>query len=233
MKKLFLLLCMLLLPALALAGGLGGLLGTSEPVPDPAEILGFDPTLFEEEVLLQGVMYTSFAYPMPRDMNAFMEEYTVLAQRAGYTVMADTLPTDNGKPGPFAYRVSAGARNAYLVPDYLGCLLLMVNNDLDFAHMPTPVPTAPPTPAPTPYVAPSYPEGGSSGSGGSSGGSGSHVEFRTVRVDCPGCVGGRCSACGGSGTVRLYGVAVPCDRNCSACGGLGYIMQDQPVWVYD
>lgn len=227
MKKLLLLLCLLLLPALALAGGLGGLLGTSEPVPDPADVLGFEPTLFEEEVLLQGVMYTSFAYPMPEDMEAFLSDYIPLAEAAGYRVTAATLPTDNGKPGPFAYCVSAGARNAYLVPDYLGCLLLMVNNDLEFAHMPTPVPTALPTPAPTPYVAPSYPEGGSGGS------SGSHVEFQTVRVDCPGCIGGRCSACGGSGTVRLYGVAVPCDPNCSACGGTGYIIQEQPVWVYD
>lgn len=230
MKKLLLVLCLLLLPALALAGGLSGLLGTSEPVPDPADVIGYEPTLFEEEVLLDGAMYTSFAYPMPEDFAAFMERYTALAEAAGYTVTASAMPADNGMPGPFAYCVSAGARHAYLVPDYLGCLLLMVNNHLSFAHMPTPVPTAPPTPEPTPYTAPSYPEGGASDTGGSSG---RHLEFETVQVDCPGCVGGRCSACGGSGTVRLYGAAVPCDRYCSACGGLGYIVQEKPVWVYD
>lgn len=230
MKKLLLVLCLMLFPALALAGGLNGLLGTSEPVPDPADVIGFEPTLFEEEVQLQGVMYASFAYPMPRDMEAFLADYTRLAEAAGYTVVATTLPTDNGKPGPLAYCVSAGVRNAYLVPDYLGCLLLMVNKELDFIHMPTPVPTAPPTPAPTPYVAPSYPEGGASDSGSSPG---RHLEYETVRVDCPGCTGGRCSACGGTGTVRLYGVAVSCDRYCSACGGSGYIIQEKPVWVYD
>lgn len=230
MKKLLLVLCLLLLPTLALAGGLSGLLGTSEPVPDPAELIGFAPTLFEEEVLRQGVMYTAFAYPMPEDFAGFLADYTALAEAAGYTVTPSSVPTDNGKPGPFAYCVSAGARHAWLVPDYLGCMLLMVNNDLGFAHMPTPVPTAPPTPAPTERAVPSYSNDGASGPNNVPG---RHVEYQTVKVDCPGCIGGRCSACGGTGTVRLYGVAVPCDRNCSACGGAGYIIQEQPVWVYD
>ena len=224
MKKLLLAMCLLLLPTLALAGGLSGLLGTAEPVPDPAQIIGYAPTLFEEEVLCQGVMYTSFAYPMPEDFADFLARYTALAEAAGYTVTLSAMPTDNGKPGPAAWCISAGARYAWLVPDYMGCLLMMVNNDLDFAHMPTPVPTAPPTPAPTeqpdvPAYADDVP--------------GRHLEYETVQVDCPGCMGGRCSACGGTGTVRLYGVSVPCDRYCSACGGLGYIIQERPVWVYD
>lgn len=232
MRKLLLALCLLLLllPALALAGGLGGLLGTSAPVPDPAQIIGYAPTLFEEEVLCQGVLYTSFAYPMPEDPEAFMADYTALAASAGYTVTPSSLPTDNGKEGPFAWCVSAGARHAWLVPDYMGCLLLMVNNDLEFAHMPTPVPTAPPTPAPTEYVAPSYSNDGSAYMNDVPG---RHVEYETVKVDCPGCVGGKCSVCNGSGTYRMYGEAVPCDRYCSACDGLGYIIQEKPVWVYD
>lgn len=215
-------LLLLLLPPLALAGGLLGLIGTTEALPDPAEIIGLNPTLFEEEILIGGEEYTSFAFPMPESMDDFITRYSMLATQAGYVISEATMPQANGKTGPFAYCVSAGARKAYIVPDYMGCMLLMVNNEIEYAHMPTPVPTAPPTPASDPDATEQIIHR-----------PGMHVEYRTVEVDCPSCVGGKCSTCNGTGTYRNYGVAVPCSRYCSACGGAGYIVQRQPVWVAD
>ena len=63
--------------------------------------------------------------------------------------------------------------------------------------------------------------------------SGGHWEWQTVEKDCPSCVGGRCPVCNGTGTYRLYGEAVPCDRDCSACDGKGTITQQEYVFVND
>ena len=233
MRKLLWLIALLMIPVTAMAAGFGGLLGSDEPLPDPGKVLGFDPTLFEEDIVIGEVIYTSFAYPMPGDMNGFIRDYSVLTDKAGYTITESTMPQANGKPGPFAYCVSAGAKKAYFVPNYLGCLLVMVDHRIDFAHMPTPVPTAPPTPPPTPtperVIIPNNDGGGSSGYDSPS----RHLEYQTVKVDCPSCYGGKCSVCNGSGTYRNYGVAVSCNPICTSCGGTGYIMQTQPVWTYD
>ena len=234
MRKLILLIALMMLPAIALAAGFGGLLGTDEPLPDPADVLGLNPTLFEEEVQIGDMTYTSFAYPMPADMNAFMRSYGALADKAGYTVTESSVPQPNGKQGPFAYCVSNGAKKAYIVPDHLGCMLVIVDNRIEFEHMPTPVPTAPPTPPPTPT--PAYvpaPDNGGSSEIDYPPSPGRHLEYQQVKVDCPSCYGGKCSVCNGSGTYRNYGAAVPCDRYCSSCNGLGYFYQSQPVWVYD
>lgn len=71
--------------------------------------------------------------------------------------------------------------------------------------------------------------GGSPASGSTS--SAGHWEWRTVEKDCPACVGGRCPVCNGTGTYRLYGEAVPCDRYCSACDGRGTYTQQEYVYV--
>lgn len=63
--------------------------------------------------------------------------------------------------------------------------------------------------------------------------SGGHWEWRTVERDCPSCSGGRCPVCDGTGTYRLYGESVPCDRYCSACDGQGTITQQEYVYVSD
>ena len=110
-------LLLLLLPPLALAGGLLGLIGTTEALPDPAEIIGLNPTLFEEEILIGGEEYTSFAFPMPESMDDFITRYSMLATQAGYVISEATMPQANGKTGPFAYCVSAGARKAYILTD--------------------------------------------------------------------------------------------------------------------
>lgn len=217
------LLLMYMLPTMLLTGGLSGLLGTAEPVPDPMEIIGQPPIIYEEDVQMEDTLYTSFAYPMPEDMDEFMEAYIPLAEEAGYKVSETTLPGTGSKKGPFAFCISAGARKAYLVPNYKGCLLLMVDNDLDFVHIPAP-PATEPLPPPEedsdePAYIPNTP--------------GRHVEYKTAEVDCPSCIGGTCSVCKGTGSVRMYGVAVSCDRDCSSCDGAGYIIQRQPVWVYD
>ena len=60
-----------------------------------------------------------------------------------------------------------------------------------------------------------------------------HWEWRTVEKDCPSCVGGSCPVCHGTGTCRLYGEEVPCDRYCSACDGRGTIIQQEYVFVND
>lgn len=46
------------------------------------------------------------------------------------------------------------------------------------------------------------------------------VKFRRVERTCPECHGsGSCSLCNGTGTFRLYGEEVDCDRVCSFCKG--------------
>lgn len=110
---------------------------------------------------------------------------------------------------------SAG-RSAMLLPDYGGVVMLMVETTLPYAP-------ALPTEAPAPTAAPPADAGASGG----------HWETVSVEVDCPSCTNGVCKLCHGSGTYRLYGEAVACDKECSACDGAGSYTSTRTVWVND
>lgn len=208
------------------AAGLSGLLSSAGALPDPAAILGASAFLYEEEVTDGGIVYVAFTFPMPEAYSAFLREYTALAERAGYTVSAGSAL------GMEAQKIASGAKAAYLVPDYRGALLFLVNPGLDYAPLPTPTPTPRPTPKPTPWPD-SQDTGGSTGGGSAytpqTGGS--SVQYIEVKQDCFACVGGKCGLCNGSGWYRNYGESVPCPVLCQTCDGLGYWYVTQPVWV--
>ena len=223
MRKLILCLaCLLLAVECAFAGGLAGLRNAAElqELPDPEMLLRGGAVLHEAVFRLDGGLDgVAYSYPMPDDWELFLQEYAVLCGAAGYAVTQETqlnLP---------AWRVESGGKAAWLIPDYRGSLLLVVDRGIPFAPIPTPEPTATPKPTPQPQWPPS---------GGSSGGSaGGHVEYVTVQQDCFACVGGVCDLCNGSGVYRMYGVAVDCSRTCGTCNGTGWLITQLPVWVFD
>lgn len=224
MKRRFALFLLLiaLLPAAAGAAGLSGLASSAGALPDPADLLGASAFLYEEEVTDGGIPYVAFTFPMPDDYDAFLSEYAVLAEKAGYAVSgASALDMD-------AQKIASGARAAYLIPDYRGALLFLVNPGLDYAPLPTPTPTPAPTPKPTPRPAVTSAPDAPLVTGSSGGG---HVEYIEVKQDCFACANGKCDLCDGSGWYRNYGEKVPCPIYCTTCDGLGYWYTRQPVWV--
>lgn len=77
----------------------------------------------------------------------------------------------------------------------------------------TSAPTPPPNPAPN---------------------SNFYVEYVYEDVTCFNCHGsGICPLCSGTGTYRMYGQSVPCDRKCSTCGGAGSYKQLVPKYHYN
>lgn len=228
MKKAFALLFLLplLLVSTASAAGLSGLISSAGELPDPAALLGGKAFIYEEDVEVNGALYVAFTFATPEDYTAFLKEYAALAEAAGYSITESRILDMD------AQQISSGARSAYLVPDYRGALLFLVNTELDYAALPTPTPTPRPTQEPTPRPAAPSTTGSSGAStnigGGSSGG---HTEFIEVKQDCFACANGRCDLCNGSGWYRLYGERVPCTTYCTTCDGLGYWYSTQPVWV--
>ena len=227
MKKGFILLLLpLLLITSASAAGLSGLLNGAGELPDPADILGVNPILYQEDVSEGGMLYTAYTFPMPKNLNGFLSDYGAAAQKAGYAVSQSTFMDMD------AWQISSGSRSAYLVPDFRGSLLFLVHTGLVYRPTPTPRPTPVPTPTPTPR--PASESGGSSSSSSSSytpSYSGGHVEYVEVKQDCFACTNGRCDLCNGSGWYRMYGERVPCTMYCTTCNGLGYWYTTQPVWV--
>lgn len=227
MKKglaLLMMICAMLVSS-ASAAGLTGLASSAGELPDPADLLGGKAFLYEEDVMAGGVSYMAFTFSMPADYGAFLSRYTALAEAAGYAVSGSRILDMD------AQKIASGARAAYLVPDYRGALLLLVNPALDYAALPTPTPTPRPTPKPTPK--PETTGGGSSGGGSAyvPTGGGGHVEYIQVKQDCFACANGKCDLCNGSGWYRMYGEKVPCTIYCTTCDGLGYWYTTQPVWV--
>ena len=208
----------------ALASGFGGLFAETDELPDPSAILLTDPVFYGDDLIIEGVSYCAYAYPSPDDVESFLTEYTVLANDAGYAVSGALFAEFEGFELLPAWQVSSGALNAYIIPDFRGCMLYLVNPMLDYPLLPTPKPTPAPTPAPAPRPTSApvqQPQNSSSG----------HWEYIEVKQDCFACFGGTCDLCNGSGIYRAYGSEVACSRYCETCDGLGYWYTTQPVWV--
>ena len=96
LAALFLLVC---LCASALAGGVSGLLGGSAPsasgaLPDPADALsdGAYATQTEKNYDFGGGYYCNvFSYPQPVSVTKFVQDYSKLAEAAGYSMKETVL----------------------------------------------------------------------------------------------------------------------------------------------
>ncbi len=61
---------------------------------------------------------------------------------------------------------------------------------------------------------------------------GFEIRTRMVERPCPVCGGsGSCNLCNGTGTYRIYGQAVECDRTCSFCKGKGTYTATETYYV--
>ncbi len=74
----------------ACAAGLSRLTGSGGVLPDPADLLGAKAFLYEEDVMEGGLPYVAFTFPMPGDYGRFLDQYTALAEAAGYEVSLDS-----------------------------------------------------------------------------------------------------------------------------------------------
>lgn len=141
MKKIALLLCIiLLLPCVAFAGGLpdiGGTLPNLNPtptgdpgvLPDPAELLGGEGTVFAEDYTFSADMIcTVYLYQMPGDVSAFLTEYQRLAETNGFAV------SDTQVQGFDALSLTYDGKKALLLPEYSGSAMLMVENGMVFGE---------------------------------------------------------------------------------------------------
>jgi len=217
MRRFWVLLVMLLLlNATASATGLAGLISKTGQLPDPADMVGVKPVLYEQDVRMRGAVYTAYTFPMPEDFDRFLSDYSIKAEKQGYTVSEDTV---SAQP---AIRIGTDARDAFLIPDYRGSMLFLVHTGIDYAPLPTmtpsPVPTATNTPTPVKNNTP-VPSGGG------------HWERVEVQVDCEACTRGTCDLCKGTGSYSRFGVTIPCERDCQSCNGTGYWTVHDMVWV--
>lgn len=224
-KLMVLLICMLLAANSANAGGLSGLLSAAElsDLPDPKELLHGGAMFYDGSFELDGggcgVAYT---YPMPEQWDFFLLAYTALCEEAGYTVEKGTQLYQP------AWKVENCGKHAWLIPEYKGSLLVVVDRNIPFAPVPTPEPTA--TSRPT--AVPSAPNVSQTG-GGFGGSASGHWESVSVQQDCFACINGVCKLCNGSGVYRLYGTETSCSTYCQTCDGLGWWPTTTQVWVYD
>lgn len=217
-KLLICIMCLLMAFSPAYAGGLAGLMGVKlNALPDPEVLLEGGATFFAESFELNdGVRGVAYAYPMPENWTLFLMEYTALCEGAGYTIEKGV---QLHQP---AWQVESGGKSAWLIPEYRGCLLVVVDKELPFMPIPTPEITATPDPtaAPRPTAVPtSVPSG--------------HWEYIVTQQDCFACSHGVCDLCDGSGWYRAYGEKVPCSRYCQTCDGLGWWETTSMVWVFD
>ena len=115
------------------AGGLSGLLGQiSEPLPDPADILGTSGTLIRENYsFAEDLLCNAYTYARPGSeeaVSAFLSQYAQQAAQCGYSVTETTVE------GTAAYRMEhpTSGNYALLLPDFNGQMLLLVDVDLEF-----------------------------------------------------------------------------------------------------
>ena len=138
MKKLALLLCLMLLPCVAFAGGLpdigGGLptitttdTGDAGILPDPADLLG-EGTLFAQDYAYAGFTSTVYLYKLPANAEAFLTEYQSLATANGFAVENTTAD------GFAALSLTHSGKKALLFPEYSGSVMLMVENGMVFGE---------------------------------------------------------------------------------------------------
>lgn len=139
MKKLAILLCLMLLPCGAFAGGLpdiGGGLPTitttttardAGVLPDPADLLG-EGTLFAQDYAYAGFTSTVYLYKLPANAEAFLTEYQALATTNGFAI------EDTTADGFAALSLTHGGKKALLFPEYSGAVMLMVENGMIFGE---------------------------------------------------------------------------------------------------
>lgn len=223
----------IVISASCLASGFGGIFAETSALPDPAVLLECNPVLYGNDIIADGVAYYGYSFPKPDDHDRFIAEYALLAEEAGYTVTEVMIGTIEDHSNIPAWQISTGMLNAYIIPDYRGCMLLLINPMMDSALLPTPTPTPSPTPKPTPRptARPASDDSAYPGSTTSHQSSGGHLEYREVKQDCFACVGGVCDLCNGSGIYRMYGSEIPCSIWCETCGGLGYWYTTEAIWV--
>lgn len=212
-KILICIMCLLLAVGSAQAGGLAGLLADArlEALPDPEPLLTGGATFYDGYFELDdGFRGTAYAYPMPENWTLFLVEYAALCEAAGYTLEKGVQLFQP------AWKAASRGKQAWLIPAYKGCLLVVVDMDIPFVSTPTPEAVITPRPAAAPTAVP-----------------GGHVEYITTQQDCFACVGGVCGLCNGTGIYRAYGEKVACSVRCQTCDGLGWWESITPVWVYD
>ena len=204
---------------------------TALTFPDPGDILGVSGRLIQKDYIFSE-NYTcdawQWSFPSQWDAERIGLVMSGIAQ-AVFGWQSQSTVVD----GCDAYVFTrSDAEQVVLFPYYEGAVLLLVPPGCELIPIThaTPAPTNTPGPVAVPAqtVAPSSGSGAGSASAGFSGGS---WEWQTVQVDCPSCVGGRCSVCNGTGWYRLYGQKVACSTLCSSCNGLGTISQRQYVYV--
>lgn len=140
-KLLLLLLCLTMLSGTAMAGGLPNLSGGTLPLlnpaqqgdagvlPDPAEVLGAEGTVFAEDYAYTATyLCTVYTYPPCADSAAFVSAYQALAAANGFA--AENTQVD----GFQALKLSYGGQYALLFPEYSSAVMLMVPNGMVFGE---------------------------------------------------------------------------------------------------
>lgn len=150
MRKLLALLvaAVLVCPAAACAAGFGGLFGQTEApagggidnlilqsstwgvVPDPYELLGKRGDIRARDYPYEpGYLCTYFAYPLPKDVDGFVEAYTAEVERNGLAVEQLTVQGADARK-----IIGADGSYALLVPSFYGETLLLVQNGMPFGR---------------------------------------------------------------------------------------------------
>lgn len=134
----FLLFLALLLPGTSMAEGLRGLggglpdihapqRGEAGVLPDPAELLGREGTLYAENYdFAPNFCCAVYTYPLPGD--TFLDAYLAQVQANGFLVSAVQIESFP------AFRLEYDNLAALLLPDYTGVMMLMVQNGLVFGQ---------------------------------------------------------------------------------------------------
>ena len=131
MKKtctLILALLLCLISACACAGGLAGLGGGGEKLPDPAEVTGKSGALYAADyAFADDYLCDAYIYEPVGSTLSFMDDYTVLCRKAGYSVTATLVDGQDG------YSIQDGSGlYAMLVPEFGDQMLLLVQKGMNF-----------------------------------------------------------------------------------------------------
>lgn len=134
-------LCLALIPSCALAGMISlaprrsQLNDLSErldqlrsaTLPDPSRILGAKATLYLTDYrCAQDWICDGYTFAQPEDWDAFLSEYSALAERAGFKVSKGV------EDGMDVVNLRHYKKRAMLVPHFQGSLLLLVEKGLQF-----------------------------------------------------------------------------------------------------
>lgn len=112
------------------SGGLSGLSlgGSSDALPDPAEVTEETGSLLQADYAFSGdYLCDAYLYPRPDNTADFIDQYTVVCRKAGYTLNETTVDGARG------YSIQSGdGKYALLVPNYEGQMLFLVQKGMTF-----------------------------------------------------------------------------------------------------